>query len=33
MKINELYEYLETTADRTENVSDMLRILIVKYSI
>jgi uncharacterized protein Yka (UPF0111/DUF47 family) len=33
MKIKEVYEYLQTTTDRAEDVSDMLRILMVKYPI
>jgi predicted phosphate transport protein (TIGR00153 family) len=33
MKIKEIYEYLETTTDKAEDVADVLRNLIIKYSL
>jgi putative MFS transporter len=33
MKIKEIYEYFETTTDRAEDVSDVLRNLMVKYTL
>ena len=33
MKIKEIYEYLETTTDKAEDVADVLRNLLIKYSL
>ncbi|MHB8567242.1 MAG: MFS transporter [Nitrososphaerales archaeon] len=33
MKTKEIYEYLETTTDKAEDVADVLRTLLIKYSL
>ena len=33
MKMKEIYEYLETTTDKAEDVADVLRNLLIKYSL
>jgi len=33
MKLKEIYEYLETTTDKAEDVADVLSDLLVKYAL